>query len=77
MIPCVVPLEPTNLTAIALSHSLVRVIWGPVSDDGGDEVDQYRLVVTGPDLSSANVPEVPPDTRQYTIGGLTNNTVYT
>ena len=63
--------------AVALSHSRVRVTWEPVGDDGGAEVDQYRLVVTGPGLSSGNVPQFAPNDREYTIGGLVNNTNYT
>ena len=63
--------------AVALSHSRVKVTWGPVSDNGGAEVDQYILVVTGPGLSSSNVPQFAPDVREYTIGGLVNNTNYT
>ena len=76
VIPYTVPSEPTNVTAVALSHSRVRVTWGPVSDDGGGEVDLYKLVVTGPGLSSSNAPEFPPSMREYIIEGLMNNTVY-
>ena len=62
--------------AVALSHSRVRVTWGPVSDNGGAEVDQYRLVVTGPGLSSSNAMQLARDVREYTIVGLVNNTNY-
>ena len=86
MIPCIpdhvilytAPSEPTSLKAEALSHSRVRVTWAPVSDNGGSDVEVYRLVVNGPaGLSSANASEFPPDTREHIIEGLTNNTVYT
>ena len=76
VIPYTVPSEPTNLTAVALSHSRVRVTWGPVSDNGGAVVDLYKLVVTGPGLSSPNAPEFPPNISEYAIGGLINNTIY-
>ena len=68
--------EPTNLMAVALSHSQVRVTWGPVSDDGGAEVDRYRLVVTGPGFSSTNNPVFSADIREHTIRDLMNNTNY-
>ena len=71
------PSEPTSLMAVALSHSRVRVTWGPVSDNGGAEVDRFRLVVTGTGLLSSNVPQFVPDVREYTISGLVNNTNYT
>ena len=78
VIPYTAPSEPTNLTAVALSHSRVRVTWGPVSDNGGSDVEVYWLVVNGlAGLSFANAPEFSPDTREYIIEGLTNNTVYT
>ena len=63
--------------AVALSHSRVRVTWGPVSDNGGAAIDHYILVVTGPGLSSSNVPQFAPDVREHTIEGLVNNTNYT
>ena len=67
---------PTNLTATALSHSVVRVTWGPVSDDGGAVLQFYRLVVIGPDLSSITDRQFTPDTTEDTIMGLVNNTNY-
>ena len=63
--------------AVALSHSRVRVTWEPVSDNGGAEVNQYRLVVTGPGLSSSNVRQFAPGVKEYTISDLVNNTNYT
>ena len=62
--------------AVALSHSRVRVTWGPVSDDGGAEVDLYRLIVTGSGLPSTNNPVFSPDVREHTIRDLVNNTNY-
>ena len=72
------PSEPTNLTAVALSHNQVMVSWGPVNDNGGAEVNVYRLVVTGPGLSSNNVREFPSTVRrEHTIDSLVNNSNYT
>ena len=76
VIPYTAPSEPTNLTAVALSHSRVRVTWGPVSDNGGSDVEVYRLVVNGPGLSSANAPVFPTNIREHVIEDLMNNTVY-
>ena len=77
MIPYTAPSEPTNLTAVALSHRRVRVTWEPVSDNGGAEVDMYKLVVTGPDGSSPIVREFSSlDEREYTVNFLVNNTNY-
>ena len=71
------PSEPTNLTAVALSHSRVRVMWGPVTDNGGAQVNQYKLVVTGPaGLSSPDPRDFPPEENEYIITGLVNNTNY-
>ena len=77
MISYTAPSESTNLQAKALSHSQVRITWEPVSDDGGDEVDGYKLVVTGPGLSSPIVREFTPSDSNYTVDGLVNNTNYT
>ena len=72
------PSEPTNLTAVALSHSRVRVTWGPVTDNGGAPVNQYKLVVTGPAGLSSDPPrDFPPEENEYTITDLVNNTNYT
>jgi len=76
VIPYTAPSEPTSLQAEALSHSRVRVTWGPPSDDGGDDIVQYKLRVTGPGLSSP-VREFPADQREYTVDNLVNNTNYT
>ena len=77
MIPYTAPSEPTNLTAVALSHRRVRVTWEPVSDNGGAQVDVYKLVVTGPDGSSLIVQEFPSIAkREYVVDNLVNNTNY-
>ena len=71
------PSEPTNLTAVALSHSRVRVTWGPVTDNGGAQVNQYKLVVTGPaGLSSPEPRDFPPEDNEYIVTGLKNKTSY-
>ena len=64
------------MMAVALSHSRVRVTWGPVSDDGGDDVDLYRLVVTGPSLSSTNNLQFSSGEREHIIENLASNANY-
>jgi len=77
VIPYIAPSEPTSLQAEALSHSRVRVTWRPPSDNGGADIEQYKLQVTGPGLSSPVTGEFPADRREYTVDDLVNNTNYT
>ena len=77
MIPYTAPSEPTNLQAEALSHSRVRVTWEPPSDNGGDDIEQYKLRVTGAGLSSPIIGNISADDRQHIVNNLVNNTNYT
>lgn len=78
MIPYTAPSEPTNLQAEASSHSGVKVTWGPPSDNGGANIELYKLQVTGPGLSSPITGEFSADDeRKHVVDNLVNNTNYT
>jgi len=71
-----VPSAPTGLVAKALSNNQIKITWGPVDDNGGDDVNSFVLKVVEMDTGTTDNIHLQGNPMVYLLDGLNNNTKY-